>query len=757
MRRFAAILGVLALGCGEDVLDVVPAPPEADLVAPAAELRPGDTHYSPQPHRDHPYAVALSAEGETAYVTLRGSEAEPGRHLAVVDTATLEVRGRIEVGSSPAGLALHPAGRFLVVANRYSSYLSVVDTRTAREVQRVAAPYYATSVAFRADGKKMWVSNRWLDGVQIYDVGEVGGRLELRLRQVPGARLRDRVRGMDAVPVGTNPRDIVVDEPSGHVFVANMPDLTISVIDIERDVEIDTDDDPETTDHGAPPGITRIDVRGPVNDLVVVGEWLFVATENAGTGHPAWDGPDTDGDGQPGDGTPNVNFQDVQNDIATWNARTLELGPRYTSDSLAGFYKDLPEGTPGLPAPEDRVVRGALPEQMAVLWRAERTQLAVTMSGSGEVAVFDVGPGPALQAADLFQVGFAPFGIAASPDGESIVVANRLSEDVARVEIASRAVERVVVGDVSGGPFPATDAEIGELYNAMTALFSADGDQACEHCHRDGNSIRKTHSMPLQRSVFGTRMIPTHRNLLRTRPLFFENALDEDNFIPVMNEFAREENFGFGRPRDDFADRNAFFVETSFRLIGRRTSFGDAGGLRLLDFNGMARMLGIFLLVEPRLLPNPNRGGTYATERGRVLFESTDTSCAVCHPAPVFAASDDFNPFGVATAMQVVSANTYAGRNADTLASGFITLFGGDHDAFSIPSLRGLWDRPAMFLHDGRALSLLETLATPGHPALGPDQRGFNERDGVPNLHGGTSHLAPEDLRDLIEYLMSIE
>ena len=107
--------------------------------------------------------------------------------------------------------------------------------------------------------------------------------------------------------------------------------------------------------------------------------------------------------------------------------------------------------------------------------------------------------------------------------------------------------------------------------------------------------------------------------------------------------------------------------------------------------------------------------------------------------------------------MQVLSADTYAGKNADALASGFLTLFGGANNRFSIPSLRGLWDRPQFFYHDGRATTLVEALATPGHPILHVGQTGFNERDGIPDLHGGTSHLAPHQFHDLIEYLMSIE
>ena len=56
-----------------------------------------------------------------------------------------------------------------------------------------------------------------------------------------------------------------------------------------------------------------------------------------------------------------------------------------------------------------------------------------------------------------------------------------------------------VVGDVSSGAFPATDAELGEAINEMTALFTVDGDQTCVHCHRENGAIARPIVMPLQR------------------------------------------------------------------------------------------------------------------------------------------------------------------------------------------------------------------------------------------------------------------
>jgi len=72
-----------------------------------------------------------------------------------------------------------------------------------------------------------------------------------------------------------------------------------------------------------------------------------------------------------------------------------------------------------------------------------------------------------------------------------------------------------------------------------------------------------------------------------------------------------------------------------------------------------------------------------------------------------------------------------------------------------VPSLRGSWDR-ARFFHHGLARSLREPLATPGHPGLAPGERGFNERDGQPDVHGSTSGLSPRELDALVAFVETL-
>ena len=749
--QLSFVVTIVNLGCTADQV-VVPAELAADLPAVPSSLAPGEAYYADQPQRDHPYAVALSADGAKVYVTLRGDDSEPRSQVAVVDATSLRVQKRIAVGSSPNDIVLHPGGRYMVVANRFSAFLSIIDTESDEQVAKVPTPYYATEVAFNTAGDRAWITNRWLDSVLVYDVETVDpGGLNFVLRQVPGARLRDQLRSMWGVPVGTNPRGIAVDEASGRVFVANMPDLTISVIDIATEREIDTDKDASTTDRRAAPGVTRLWVGAPISDLIVMGGTLYVATFSKGTGHPSDEGPDTDRDGRPGDGTVNRGFHDLQNEIATYNTRTLDAGVRYTSDSIAGFFGDAPADDPNLPPVAERIVIGGIPERLAAV---SATRLALVASGTGEVSFYDIAGSNLTPAGSAF-VGLFPYGIAVDKASGAIYVANRLSEDVARV--AGGAVKLGIVGDVSDGAFPASDAEIGELVMDMTSLFSADGDTSCEHCHRELGSQQRRIAGGVLASPLGLRSTPVSRNLLRTLPWMLENFLDELTFFPQLNRMAKTGNFGPGAPLEQYADRDAFMLAKAEQFVGRTRSFGDSLSERSLDFDGLSQLLGIGMLIEPRLLPNPNSSDTFAVERGKVIFFSTQTACAACHPEPQFALNEGQDTGGMPMQMRMLTNNFFEGTDTDELKESIMQQFGIISHRYGVPSLRGLWDRNEMFFHDGRAESLIEALATPDHPALAPGQRGFNVRDGVLDIHGGTSHLTAADMRDLIEYMLTIE
>ena len=805
-------------------------PPEDVTTALATNANPltaADPLWSPQPHRERPRALCTSKDGTKAWVMLGGTEDDPGQDVAVVDLMQGKVAKRVRLGRSPHGCALDPSGRFLVVTLRYSDRAVILDAGADVEVARVPVPFY-TETALWTEGR-VFLANRWKDSVLFWDV-DLGDGFRVVRTSYDGVAIEDPM----GTPVGDNPGPMALSSDGTRLFVGTVAGCTIAVLDAKTGAAIDIDGDPTTTSVGAPKGISRLDFRSPVGGLAVSGRYLFIADTGRGLGQQPTAGNDLDDDGHPGDGTGNVIFQDLQNEIGVLDTTTLAEVHRYTSDTISNQdFRDvdpaLPERGLLLPAPdtwkpevaaflppkETWIVAGALPEAMAVAG----SDLWVAFAGSNQVQRFSIGADGALTSAAVHATGYNPKAIAAA--GGRVVTADRLAESLSVIDPATGDRQSIVVGDVSGGAFPATDAEIGEGINEMTAAFTIDGDQTCVHCHRDNGAIARPIIMPLQKQrLWGARNIMAQRGLYDTRPWFFESAMSEDNFFPVLNEFARKENFcceevdptvwsKYPKLADCTADpalagcnhvlhcsddpppecsarpyaktvpllRSAFIKASAKRLFGRDTAFGDvlytesADGTRkpvVLDFDGITKAVGLFMLRTVRLLPNPNAWlHLPSARRGERLFREPAVGCVLCHPLPLTTTAtlpEPFSPFGTPIRFPPVISPTRApdGTDASMVTAGFISTFpqttqGPEGLHVGATPLRGLWDRPqTRFYHDGRARSLRQALATPGHTILRPGEVGHNERDGVLDTHGGTSQLTRYELEDLMNFVLSL-
>ena len=134
--------------------------------------------------RARPYRVVASSSGAKVYVTLTGKESGPGSAVVVVDAIERKEHTRIKVGSSPYGLALHPRGRWLVVTNRFSNFLSVIDTTSDRVAAEIAVPFYCEDLAFQPDGERLFISNFWKDQVLVVDLQFNGDQPTGSLREL---------------------------------------------------------------------------------------------------------------------------------------------------------------------------------------------------------------------------------------------------------------------------------------------------------------------------------------------------------------------------------------------------------------------------------------------------------------------------------------------------------------------------------------------------------------------------------------------
>lgn len=681
---------------GDDGAEALACGPREDVLCPVAGSTTG------QPTRLNPTAVALGPGDALAYVALTGSEGEPGDAVAVVDVATGEVSGRIDVGPRPVGLAVHPSGAWLVVASSYARFLTVVDVAKGAAVARVPLTFYAEDLSFTPDGATLVVADRQHDGVWV--VPFVG----------PGVGEARFVR------VGNNPSQLDVC-PDGRVaLVTLMGEGRVAKVDLAGGTA------------------TYVDVSSPPNDVVCLGTTAVVATLGAGSGHPARGSPECDAlqtrfgaDNMLCDDTAAVRFADIQNDLVLLDVATLGVLARYTSDTAEQSRTDPVGATP----PEKMRVGGAFPRRLALSSDA----VWVTYAASGQVQRFsrDLAPGP------IHEVGFAPDGVAVTASG-MVVVANRLSEDVSLVDSRDGSQRRVPVGNVSP-PFPATDEEVGELF-FFSAWFSSDGDGSCSHCHPDATTDGKAWSVATV-PIGATRQVPATRNLGATVPLLLEGTQDQNGFNLEMEDLAPRIDHD-ADPTGDFergrVARDAAFRQTSQARFGREVGFDE-----------MVTLVGMFLVHEPRLLPNPNPPDSPEALRGREIYESADVACAACHPVGAFTTNEAF--------AEVVATRAGDEPNTEIPESIALDFRAARRGVFDTPSLRGVWDRPSRFLHDGRARTIPETILTPGHPALRAGERGFNfgggfsDSDHTPDTHGGVSHLRPEQVADLVVYLLTIE
>lgn len=701
--RVATCLVILLIGCSSDAREPAQVGGEWENLAPVPN--PND-EIPPQPMRDNPYAVAMTANGQTALVTLRGSELEPGDAVALLDVRGRSVRARLTVGARPHAVAIWPGGDLAVVLSQLSPHAAIVDIGSAAITGKIRVGYYAADLSFDAAGETLYVTNRASDEIQRWEVGRVASRLEATLTA--------------SAPAGVNPNAVVVSPDQRKVYVADVGGLRVRVYDA-----------------GDLTPLAEIPLDAPVADLAVLAGWITATTLNDTSGLPCEEDGDyigTQGDGIFGavtDRTCSRGFADIQNEIAFIDPARDEIAIRYTSDTAEISEADRE----GDHLPELMRVRGALPNRIAVT--GEGTAV-VTMSASMELVelVIDGGAPPSVTMPRSFPVGFAPEGVAADAAGTVAVVANRLGETVSIIDLGSGAVATVEVG-VTSPAFPATTAELGELY-FFSALYATDGDQSCSHCHPDAENDGKGWGVDVVLS-FGRRSTMIMRNLFETRPHLIEGVFDENDFSLEMEGISFRPDFHDSSYALQVQRRDEFYREVSRELLGYE-----------VGFDRMVEAIAAFLVVEPRLLPSPFPDDTAQVERGEALFARPDVGCAACHPPPTFASPELFQ--GVTT----LGRYDLPRRDLDPDIS--IKYIENARDGFfNSNSLRGLWDRRGSLFHDGRARTIRETLLTPGHPCLRRGERPFNEFEGQVDTNGGISHLTCEQIDDLVAFLQTID
>lgn len=717
-------VAILCLGCQVGVPYALPPSGSPDRL----DLTTVDDFYEADYiARLRPKSIEATPDGSVIFVGLEGNLIDAGHEVLAVGAGSGQIIRRIDVGSSPQGLVLSNDGKKLYVMCQFSNVISVIDVATLSNLSEIPVAFYAQDGVMSLDGQQLFITNRWLDAVQVVALDTPNG-------------ISGKVSA--TIPVGTNPRDIVLSEDGATLFVGSVAATSVSVVDVASERETE-----------------RIHTNAPVNGLVRSGQLLYVATLGKGDGHPKTAGIN-EGTEYRGDTTESMGFADINNDVIVIDMATRQGIMRYTSDTAEVSHVDAT----GDFTPAEMIIEGALPEQAAV----HGNRLAVSMSSSDQVQLFDIDPATGLlTAARTFDVGQNPWELTFSPDGTTIFTADRLGETVTRIDLATGTTTTFGVG-VMTPPYPATEYEIGERFFHQAAIASEAlpsdmfpqgtkaGDKSCAHCHRESMTDGKVWSVGVGSllPVGGERIPPAARNIRDTQKLFWEGVQTDEDFDLEVNEFSPPEDFAGATEDQQHQARDAFFM----RQVG-------------YTFDQVARhLIGQYLIGRPRLMPNPM--AQYPTQeqaakiaRGRALFESDEVKCAQCHPAPHFTTNLNLDPLITRPAL-------------DHNISFKVDLV---DNTFNIPSIRGVWERPLILLHDGRAKSIASAILPPGHSYLQEGQDGChllgqmnttigaglfrpvynaggcNEVNGTPDTHGTTSQLSNDEVDDLLTYVLSIE
>ena len=206
-----------------------------------------------------PVVVGVRGDQSLAYVTNMSSNT-----VSVINTATNLVVATVNVGSSPAGLAVNPTGTQVYVGNTSDGTISVINTATNSVVTTIVVGIIGSAaIAFTPDGTRAYVANMATNNVSVLNAATntvIGspipvGNSPFGLSVSPdGTRVYVVNNASDTVSVintatntvvstfavGSHPRGVAVNPNGTRAFVANRDSNTVSVIDTATNTVVAT-------------------------------------------------------------------------------------------------------------------------------------------------------------------------------------------------------------------------------------------------------------------------------------------------------------------------------------------------------------------------------------------------------------------------------------------------------------------------------------------------------------------------------------
>ena len=554
-----------------------------------------------------PFNLTVSADGRRLFIACEASD-----ELLVADTATRGVVAEVEVGNLPHGVCLSLDGGVAYVSNRGDDTVSLVDLAQMREVDTIVVGDEPHGLATDATGQLLYVANAGSADISVVDLRE---RREVkRLSAARGAW------GVSRSPVGG---EIYVTNNLSHFVPFRTPSRSeVTIVTGERSMVDNRIMIPEAN------LVQGIDVS-PDGEFALV---TLIRTKN---------------------------LIPMTRVLQGW-VMTNGIGVVWRDGRVDQLLLDEPDNyfadpTDVVMTPDGQLafITGGGVDQVAVVDIGRMRALLDTASEEDRRHLLPNHLGVTTEFVEQrIAVGRNPRGLAVSPDGRFIYVAEALDDAVAVIDVARR--EKVATIDL-GGPEEITLARRGEgIFHSAEVTYGRQF--SCHSCHPDGGIDNITYD--IEPDGIGVNPVDnrTLRGILDTAPFKWTGK------NPTISRQCGPRLAVFFTRIDPFTPDQVVALESYIRTIPRN--------------------------------PNRYRVGdelTPAQRRGKALFERSVTNageaipvegrCSGCHPAPYF------------TNREKVSVGTAS--KLDT------------HDVFDVPHLNNIYES-APYLHDGRAETLEE-------------------------------------------------
>lgn len=570
-----------------------------------------------------PFNMAVSNDGSKLYVV-----AQDINELIVVDAEKSEVLNKIKVGVHPHSVIINKDGSIAYVSNQWSDNVSVIDLATSIVVDTLKTGNGPSGLSISTNGKFLYVVNTFGSDLSVIDLATKEERKRLATGKDP--------TGTELSPDGNVLYVTSRRANFTHYGEPLISDMTLVNTNTQKVIEYTPIESAHIMENIAftPSGdlamMTLVRPKNLIPTLQVESGWMM----NHGVG-----------------------IIEQKND-----GKVVQL----LLDEPNAYYPDpfdiviTPDGKKAFVSSSgvDRISVISMDSIRTILAESSPEKLKNFSNNLGISSRFVI---------KRIATGANPKGLALSPDGKRLYVAEQLEDKIAIINTESLE----TIGSINlGGPKRITVARKGRrLFNNAGHTFQ--NQYACYTCHPDN------HEDGLVYNMAGKDM---GRNMTNTQSL---------------REIGETAPFKWNGKNQTVYKQDGMRFST---VLTRTEQFSYK------DLDAIVSYIMTGIKYPPNLLYNPNGELTESQLRGKVLFDRSvdnfgnsipeNNRCITCHPPPLY------------TNLELADVSTLAVTDDPIL--------------FDTPHLNNIYSS-APYLHDGRAETLEEIWTVYGQD----DKHGF--------------------------------